>query len=133
MSINFRKSLKIMPGVRLNIGKNGVSTSIGVKGAKINIGKKGTYLNTGIPGSGLSIRNKISSSKKEVINYNTEKTEVPFVVNFIAVLYIIFSVIMLFYGTLLFWILGTFISLFLIGKNLPTQKVKPIDTDKIDI
>ncbi|MFP7851565.1 DUF4236 domain-containing protein [Pseudomonas aeruginosa] len=32
MAIRFRKSIKVAPGVRLNISKSGVSTSVGGKG-----------------------------------------------------------------------------------------------------
>ncbi|MBR0513622.1 MAG: DUF4236 domain-containing protein [Clostridia bacterium] len=48
MGMRFRRSVKIMPGVRINFSKSGMSTTIGPKGASVNIGKKGTYLNTGI-------------------------------------------------------------------------------------
>ncbi|WP_026902434.1 DUF4236 domain-containing protein [Pedobacter glucosidilyticus] len=60
MAWSFRKRIKVIPGIYLNIGKNGISTTIGVKGASINIGKQGTYLNTGIPGTGLYNRQKLS-------------------------------------------------------------------------
>lgn len=50
----FRRSVKILPGIRLNIGKRGVSTSIGVRGAHLTIGKTGTRTTVGLPGSGLS-------------------------------------------------------------------------------
>ncbi len=62
MSFRFRKRVRIFPGIYLNIGKTGVSTTIGPRGANINIGKGGTYLNTGIPGTGLSWRNKLSEN-----------------------------------------------------------------------
>ena len=62
MAINFRKRKKILPGVYVNLSKNGISTTIGPKGANVNIGKKGTYLNTGIPGTGIYSRKKISGS-----------------------------------------------------------------------
>lgn len=55
MGFNFRKSLKIAPGVRLNITKKGISSlSIGGKGARVNLGKKGTRTTVGLPGTGLS-------------------------------------------------------------------------------
>ena len=59
MGMRFRRSVKIMPGVRINFSKSGVSTTIGPRGASVNIGKKGAYLNTGIPGTGLYMREKI--------------------------------------------------------------------------
>ena len=54
MGLRFRKSLRIMPGVRLNFSKSGVSTSLGGRGATINIGPKGTRYTVGLPGTGLS-------------------------------------------------------------------------------
>ena len=60
MAWNFRKRIKIAPGIHLNLSKGGISTSIGPKGAKVTFGKNGTYLNKGIPGTGLYSREKIS-------------------------------------------------------------------------
>ncbi|NDK57375.1 DUF4236 domain-containing protein [Pontibacter fetidus] len=54
MGFRFRKSFKLMPGVRLNVSKSGLSTSIGGKGATVNISRKGTRTTVGIPGSGVS-------------------------------------------------------------------------------
>ena len=51
MRFGFRKSIKILPGVRVNVGTSGVSTTIGGRGASVNIGKRGTYLNAGGSGS----------------------------------------------------------------------------------
>jgi len=54
MGFRFRRSIRIAPGVRLNLSKSGVSTSIGGRGATINIGPKGTRHTVGLPGTGLS-------------------------------------------------------------------------------
>ncbi|WP_201526111.1 MULTISPECIES: DUF4236 domain-containing protein [Psychrobacter] len=55
MGFRLRKSIKIVPGVRINLTKKGVSSlSVGKRGARVNIGKKGTRGTVGIPGSGLS-------------------------------------------------------------------------------
>lgn len=54
MGFRFRKSIRILPGVRLNLSKSGVSTSIGGRGATINVGKKGVRGTVGLPGTGLS-------------------------------------------------------------------------------
>lgn len=51
--MRFRKRVKVAPGVHLNIGKSGVSTSVGVRGANVTIGKK-TTTTLGMPGTGLS-------------------------------------------------------------------------------
>lgn len=63
MAWNYRKRVKIAPGVHLNFSKNGVSTSIGPKGASVTFGKNGTYMNTSIPGTGLYNRQKISGGE----------------------------------------------------------------------
>lgn len=54
MGFRFRKSFTIMPGVRINLSKGGVSTSIGRPGATVNIGKRGVRGTVGLPGTGLS-------------------------------------------------------------------------------
>ena len=54
MTFRFRRSIKIVPGVRLNVGKRGVSASIGVRGAHVTVGKAGTRSTVGIPGTGAS-------------------------------------------------------------------------------
>lgn len=56
MPFRFRKSIKIAPGVRMNIGKRGVS-SIGV--GNLNFGRRGVYSNISIPGTGISYRSQI--------------------------------------------------------------------------
>jgi len=65
MAFRFRKSFKIAPGIRVNIGKNGFSSiSLGPRGASVSTGKQGTYSNVGIPGTGISFRNKISGNDR---------------------------------------------------------------------
>lgn len=55
MGLKFRKSIKLAPGVKLNLTGKGISSvSLGKNGAKVNISKKGTRSTIGIPGSGLS-------------------------------------------------------------------------------
>jgi hypothetical protein len=59
MGFRFQKRLSILPGVRLNLSKGGVSTSLGPRGADVNIGRNGVTTNAGIPGTGLSYRSKM--------------------------------------------------------------------------
>ena len=47
MGFRFRRSIKILPGVRLNFGKRGISTSIGIRGAHVTVGKTGTRTTVG--------------------------------------------------------------------------------------
>lgn len=66
MGFRFRKTISIIPGVRLNLSKSGVSTSIGRPGATINIGKRGVRETVGIPGSGLSYSDMLISPASTV-------------------------------------------------------------------
>lgn len=50
----FRQSIRLAPGVRINLGKRGASLSVGRPGATVNIGKKGLRTTVGAPGTGLS-------------------------------------------------------------------------------
>ncbi|MBM4765225.1 DUF4236 domain-containing protein [Bacillus sp. B15-48] len=55
MAIRFRKSIKIAPGVRVNIGKRGASVSVGRRGLRHSIHSSGRKTSSvGIPGTGLS-------------------------------------------------------------------------------
>ena len=66
MGFRFRKSVKIAPGVRLNIGKKSVGISAGVKGARVSVNSSGRKTTTvGLPGTGLSYSKteKIGGSK----------------------------------------------------------------------
>lgn len=65
MGFNFRKRLNLGGGVRLNLSKQGVSTTIGGKGLSVNSGAKGTYVNTNIPGTGLYKRQKVSLNEPD--------------------------------------------------------------------
>ncbi|MGE8359618.1 DUF4236 domain-containing protein [Pseudomonas sp.] len=54
MAFRIRKSFKIAPGLRINISKSGVSTSVGGRGLTANLSKRGTRITAGLPGSGFS-------------------------------------------------------------------------------
>jgi len=76
MGWNFRKSIKILPGVRLNFGKKGfTSATIGGKYAKTNVSKRGTYNTYSLPGTGVSYRTKLSGDQWS--RPNTEYSSTP--------------------------------------------------------
>ena len=59
MAFNLKKSIKLLPGVKLNLGKKGISSvSIGKRGATVNINKNGVQTTLGIPGTGISYKSK---------------------------------------------------------------------------
>jgi hypothetical protein len=55
MGFRFRRSIKVIPGIRINLGKSGFSSvSVGGHGITKNFSKKGTKTTFGLPGTGLS-------------------------------------------------------------------------------
>lgn len=55
MGFRFRKSFKIAPGVRVNLGKKSVGISAGIKGARVSVNSSGRVTKSvGIPGTGIS-------------------------------------------------------------------------------
>ncbi len=69
MGWRFRRSVKILPGVRLNVGKRGLGLSAGPRGAKVSVNTKGQMRRSaGVPGTGLSYttQTQLRSSSDEV-------------------------------------------------------------------
>lgn len=66
MSLKFRKRIKIIPGININLSKGGASVSVGKPGATVNVGGKGGAKATiGIPGSGLSHTKQLSKPRRK--------------------------------------------------------------------
>lgn len=70
MWFKFRKSIKILPWVKINLSKSWVSTTVWVKWASINLNKKWTYLNMWIPWTWIYDRKKISPSTNDNFSYD---------------------------------------------------------------
>lgn len=62
--LRFQKRLRMLPGLRANLSKSGVSASIGPRGANLNVGPGGLSTNAGIPGTGLSYRQKMTGRNR---------------------------------------------------------------------
>lgn len=76
MGFKFRQRIKIAPGIHINIGKTGItSTSIGKAGATLNVGKKGVKATAGIPGTGLSYtsENLLAGQKNSTGKHEAEQ------------------------------------------------------------
>lgn len=73
MPIRFHRSIKIMPGVKLNLSKSGVSTTVGPRGVHFTFSKRGIRRSIGIPGTGLS---EVDYIKKNGTATEQEKREV---------------------------------------------------------
>ena len=66
MGFIFRKRIKILPGITLNVSKSGLSTTIGPKGAKFTLGgKRGPRATVGLPDTGLSYSKSLKKPRQE--------------------------------------------------------------------
>ncbi len=60
MGFRFRRRIRVLPGISLNVGKSGfTSLSAGIRGFTVNFGRKGTRTTTGLPGTGLSYQSPV--------------------------------------------------------------------------
>lgn len=98
MGLNFKKSINLGKGFKLNIGKKSVGISGGVKGARVSVNSSGRKTATfSLPGTGLSYSvnlNKLfkgnSSKKKRSSNKNTSnETDTTININLILVFIIL--------------------------------------------
>lgn len=64
MGFKFRRSVKIAPGVKVNLSNKGAGVSVGGKGARVSVGPSGTRFTSSIPGTGLSYEKRLSNKNK---------------------------------------------------------------------
>ncbi|WP_312117988.1 DUF4236 domain-containing protein [Brevibacillus reuszeri] len=70
MGFGFRKSIKIIPGVRLNLGSKSAGLSFGGKGIRYSINSRGgSRITASIPGTGLSYSTGFSSRPRRTTSY----------------------------------------------------------------
>lgn len=77
MGLRFRKSVKIAPGVRLNIGKKSVGVSAGVKGYRKSINSSGrvtTSIGTPVAGVSYVKTENLKSKKKKAASNRASST-----------------------------------------------------------
>ena len=66
MAFRFRKSVKILPGVKVNLGKKSASVSIGNKFGGVTINSKnGVTKRVSVPGTGISFTEKVERDSKD--------------------------------------------------------------------
>lgn len=63
MGFRFRKTIKLLPGLRLNLSKSGVSASVGKAGATVNVSDKGVRGTVGLPGTGISYTERLATGE----------------------------------------------------------------------
>lgn len=76
MGLRVRKSIKLAPGVKLNVTEKGVSSvSVGKNGARVNISEKGTRTTVGINGTGVSYSHYQAHKKTTQNHHIPEKKQ----------------------------------------------------------
>ena len=64
MSLRFRRSLRLAPGIRMNFGMRGASLSLGGRGSGVTFGSRGVTSHFGIPGTGLSLQQRSGTGRR---------------------------------------------------------------------
>lgn len=59
MSWRFRKTFRVLPGIKLNLTARGLSATLGAAPFSVNVGPRGVYRNVSIPGTGIWDRQHI--------------------------------------------------------------------------
>jgi hypothetical protein len=59
VSFRFQRRIKILPGLRLNVSKTGISWTISTRGASVTARDGKLTGNVGVPGTGLSYRKRL--------------------------------------------------------------------------
>lgn len=73
MAFRFRKTFKIAPGLRVNLGKGSVGLSAGVRGARVSVNSKGRVgASAGVPGSGVYVQRSTTIKGKRGSAETTE-------------------------------------------------------------
>jgi hypothetical protein len=70
MPIRFQRRIKILPGLRLNVSKTGISWTVGARGTSVTARDGKLTSNLGLPGTGLAYRKRLNREDAE-----TEKPE----------------------------------------------------------
>ncbi len=65
MGWRFRKSFTVIPGLRLNLSKSGLSASIGGAPFTFNVGQRGVMGTASIPGTGISYRQHFGTAPQK--------------------------------------------------------------------
>ncbi|RWD94515.1 DUF4236 domain-containing protein [Mesorhizobium sp.] len=63
MPFRFRRTVKIVPGLKLNVGKKSLSVRAGGRGFGLTSGTAGSRVSAGLPGTGLSYTKKLRGRK----------------------------------------------------------------------
>jgi len=68
MAFRFQRRIKILPGLRLNVSKTGISWTVGTRGASVTARDGNFTGNAGLPGSGISYRKRLDLPDAEPVS-----------------------------------------------------------------
>lgn len=109
MGLNFRKSINLGKGFKLNIGKSSIGISGGVKGARVSMNSKGRKTATfSLPGTGLSYSINLNnlfkgkSSKKKGSDSKDDDNEEGTTININLILVLIIIILIAIIGVAVF-------------------------------
>lgn len=77
MAWAFRKRIKVIPGVYINLSKSGISANTGVRGASLTFRSDGVYRNLGLPGTGIYSRQKVGDYGGSAPDQGTDQEFAP--------------------------------------------------------
>jgi hypothetical protein len=75
MPFRFRKTIRLLPWLRINISKKGASVSAGKPGASVNVSEKGVKGTVGVPGTGVSYSEQLLT--KDDWSHNPQPPQAP--------------------------------------------------------
>ena len=65
MGFRYHRSIRILPGVHLNISKSGMSLSIGGSPLTLNFGERARRITASLPGTGWSWSKQFGKGERE--------------------------------------------------------------------
>ena len=73
MAFRFRRTHKIAPGLKLNVGNKSLSVRAGGRGFGLTSGTAGSRVSAGLPGTGLSYTKKLRGKKRRDFDDEPER------------------------------------------------------------
>ena len=77
MSWRFRKTFRVLPGVKLNLTARGLSATLGASPFSVNVGPRGVYRNISIPGTGIWDRQRIGGPSSQPSGIQVPSADEP--------------------------------------------------------
>lgn len=77
MAFRFQKRIKILPGLRLNVSKTGVSWTVGTRGASVTSRDGDLTGNVCLPGTGISYRKRLDLPEAQPVSQEPAAKRTP--------------------------------------------------------